>query len=490
MNFCNNNRVALLGLASALTLVPVVLAGVNVSTGVTVPSLNALDQAMINYMNANGVEGGALAVSNNGCIVYQRGFGWDILPNIPIPENMPMRLASVEKPLAAAVIQDMIANNEIAASDLIFDINGSGGLLPGNMYYPYDGLGDARLADITVMDLLQHRGGFGICQMTLGDPQFAVLEIADELGVASPPGRANMVRYMMSQPLAYTPGTMTCSDAPGNCGDTPSCASGGCYCGVSYSNFGYMLLGLVVEHATGFRVDYNVRSRLLTPDLWVPETEVYRGLGPYNQVAQREPTYLDDQTVTNVYDPGGDDVTRPYGGWDHYAFQGHGNMVASAAPLLKFLDTYIVVGANIGALRGTLSGGAGWSMHTGGMAGTSTAALQRGDGINIVVLMSTRPDDDDAGDAASQVDTAINVLLADPTFTWPTWCLDGFWVNFNQSASGYGGFSDPFVDMNAMVNSCTDGSKVHFQVGSTSWTGTVSTKMLWDAPWGTVTIGE
>ena len=74
---------------------------------------------------------------------------------------------------------------------------------------------------------------------------------------------------------------------------------------------------------------------------------------------------------------------------------------------------------------------------------------------------------------------------------WPTTCVDGKWVNFSSRTSGFGGFSDPFNNMNSALAQTTDGTKLHFQVGSSGyWSGTIDKKMLLDCPWGTVVIGE
>lgn len=454
-----------------LTPMSAASAGGIIKTGVTVPQLTALDDLMVDFMNEYAISGGVLALSRNGCIIYQRGFGTDaryIVSVRPMSEITPMRIASVEKPLCAAVVRNMAAGGWFELDDFIFDLGQpEGGLLN---IQPYDGLGDSRLRDITVLDLLQHVGGWDIEEMTWCDsdvrcdPQFKAIHIAEEMEISSPPGRVNTVRYMLSQSLTYTPGTQ-----------------------YAYSNFGFMVLGLLIENLTG-PVDQNVRTRILTSDMWIPGSEIYKGRTFYGQQPAREPRYISRDLVTNVFNPDGDDVARPYGGWDHESFQGHGNLVCSAAPLLKFLDRYRIIGGNIGMPIQLYSGGD--LGHAGAIEGTSTMAHQRSDGINIVVLINDREDSGEPHHGIDLTNRVNNLIDSGGITNWPTKCVDGMWVNFTAHNPGFGGFSDPFDDMDEVVDSVWDGTKLHFQPGTSgTWSGVLDKKMLLDAPYGNVTIG-
>ncbi len=459
-------------------------------SGIPVPELSLFDDAMISVMEDYDMQAGVLAISKDGCVVYQRGFGSDAesIDLVAIPENMPMRLASVEKPLTAAVIRDIIANDFLLLNlnDFVFDLgqSGGGGILPAETYYPYNGhLGDARLANITVSNLLLHQGGWDISVLGY-DPQYSCIMIADAMNISSPPGRINTVRYMMSQPLQYMPGTQPCNrDSVDNCQLMPP----GCYCGFQYSNFGYMLLGLIIEEVTGENVAAQVRRRILTPDMWIPATEVFTGRTFYEDTDPREPYYIHSGMWSNVFDPTGDLVPAPYGGWDQWALQGHGNLVSSAVPLLKFLDNYVVSGNNIGIPLITALTDTNWSAHGGGMAGTSTVALQHGGNINIVVLFNERNDDA----LGALVDMLLDLIdgWGYPQ-NWPTFCVDGFWLDFNATVSGFGGYDGPFHTMETALASTADGTKLRIKPGTSNWTGKISKKMLIDAPFGTVIIGK
>ena len=451
-----------------------VLAGALPVSGVPVPELAVFDQEMQDFMSQYDLTAGILAVSRDECVVYQRGFGWRRTSPVyvPLPENTPMRIASVEKPLTAATVRKLVGLGYFNLADRVFDLGQPGGGILN--LDPWPSLGDSRLADITVEHLLLHRGGWDIGVMGY-DPQAEAIAIALAMGIPSPPGRINTARYMLGQPLQYTPGTPPC-DANG---DPP-----GCYDGYQYSNFGYMLLGLIVEQeAGGLHVD-RVRQHVLTPDLWVQASEVFRGRTFMADQSPREPIYATDRTAPNVFDPTGPWVNEAYGGWDHESLAGHGNVVVSAAPLLAYLQRYVVIGESIGM---PLTGAPGNGGHAGLLTGTSTVATQLSDGTCIVVLFTKRHWGDDPHYAGAMGNIIVGLL---DTVTWPTSCVDGSWVDFNASFSGYGGHNDPFHTMSAALAATSAGVKLRLKPGTSSWTGSLAARMRMDAPFGMATIGQ
>lgn len=427
--------------------------------GQPVPELQAFDDTMQLYMSAKNIPAGVLGVMRQGRVVYLRGFG--------VPENTPMRLASVEKPITAAAVRMLANQGALALTDPAFDLNGNGGILN---IAPWMGtLGDSDLVDVTVQDLIDHRGGWD-SEETGFDPQFETDTIGTLMGLGQPANRQQVVSFMLAQQLQHTPGTEW-----------------------AYSNFGFMVLGLIVEARSGQNLQDYVRSTVLTPTIWVPATEIFRGQTFLGSVSPREPFYLSNKGIcTNIFDPNGPGVWCPYGSWSHHiAFQGHGNLVASAAPVLEYLDRFVVwggqgVNTNLGApLSGNPSGGA----HTGRIDGTSTIASQGSgpDPVHIVVLFdkTAGQDPDYAADVAGQIRQTI---LAGG-FTWPTDSVDGFYVDSGTSAAGFGGYSDPFGSMSAAIQNTQDGSKLHLKPGVHAWSGTLAHKALLDAPFGGAVVG-
>lgn len=437
------------------------------ASGVPVPELSVFDNVMQAYMDGNGINAGVLAVSVDGVVVYQRGFG------VGIPENMPMRIASVEKPIVAAAAVKLMNEGVLNMNDTVFNVNGSGGILP---HQPYDGRFASEttdwLASITVGDLLNHQGGWDRC-LPFGDPQFQTLGIANALGIDPPADRDDIISFMLSRPVDFQPGTNMCTPDP----DINCC----------YSNFGYMVLGRVIEEVTGMGLIDYIRAEVLTPAIWVPNQEIVLGRTFYDDQDPREPTYqCSGCDCTNVFDPRGETVPCPYGGWHHEAFLGHGNLVTSVGPLLAYMNNYqIGVGGAAGATLPSGSfGNAG--NHAGRVDGTSTMAWQRGDGVNCVVFF-TRGDADYAVEISSLIDDIIDTQ----NFDWPTMAVDGFWVDFNASSDPIevGGFHHPFQTMEQALN-VGSGAKVRLKPGSSNWTGVIDHPVRLDAPFGVATIGQ
>ena len=470
-------------------------------TGVHLSELEIFDNLMQSFMFDNELEGGILAISKNGCVVYQRGFGYAYNGVDPLPENTPMRLASVEKPHTAAMIRHLVADGDINLGDFVFDVGqplrvGQRALLdasaPGSPYYPYDGsYGDEPfLSVVTVENLLDHRGGGGI---ETGPDVFGILYdigIATETYPTSPPAREDIVRYMMSQPMQFDPSNpVACDRDPvdNSCLKTPP----PCYC-KPYCNYCYMLLSLIIEQETGEQHTEMIRRRVLTPEIWVPSTEIIFGKDFRDDQNQREPKYIENGgNCTNLLDPDNiylpyDDATVscPYGGLLMEVKTGEGNLVGSAAPLLIYMDNY-------DAPSGVPITSAQDGSKNGSISGTSTMIRQWSDGFNIVALFNERSPD--LHFARTIVADTMD-LVDSPEASGIDWeslqCIDGFWVDFSRRSSGFGGHNDPFNTMDATLGAITDGTKLRIKPGTSNWSGTISTRTLIDAPFGTVIIGQ
>jgi CubicO group peptidase (beta-lactamase class C family) len=418
--------------------------------GYPVPSLVAFDELMQAYMAQHSIDSGILAVSKDGVIIYQRGFGVDT------PENTPMRLASLEKRFTQRAIQHLASEGLIEMTDQVFDLSECpGGILS---HIPWKGLGDTRLCDITIQDIIDHRGGWDRDTASIGDPQGKTLQIAQEMGITPPAGRDAIIQYMLSEPLQFDPGTNGCQD-----GKNPT------FC---YSNFGYMVLGRVIEVVTGMdHLDF-IRTHIVTPRHWMPNQEIIFGRTFAADQSPREPLYqCTNCNSTNVFDPDGASVPRPYGGWHHEAFLGHGNIVAGAAPVLTLMHQY------------------NSNNHSGAIDGTSTMMYRRADGFRIVVLFAKRRTIEP--DYAPEMASAISGLISDGGLIWPDFAVDGFWVDFHAAPAPIevGGYHHPLRTMPQALN-VGAGAKLRLKPGNSNWTGTISHRVLIDAPLGHAIIGQ
>jgi N-acyl-D-amino-acid deacylase len=207
-------------------------------TGTPVPALSSLDGVMQQALARYSVKGGAIAVVKDGHLVFARGYGWaDSEAQLPVQPDSLFRWASTSKTLTATAVMRLAENGELNLDTPIFEILGQ--------YSPYNGkLGDSRLASVTVRQVLHHVGGWD--RMISGDPVTGdlTLDISSSTRSSFPPSRDAVIRYMLAQRLDFEPGSR-----------------------FAYSNFGYMLLGRVIEKISGEPYADCVRSILATMGL-------------------------------------------------------------------------------------------------------------------------------------------------------------------------------------------------------------------------------
>lgn len=242
-------------------------AGCSQITGKPVPELSAFDDEMEQYMSDNNITAGVLAVSRNGVIIYQRGFGKNYWGQ-PLPENTPMRIASVEKPLTAAAIRHLANLDALNLQDNVFDLGQANGGILNYKKLPNHPSIDSDVQNITVQHLLDHTSGWHESIDPLSGGHFTVAKAA---GVCSPPRRDNIARYMLGQEVN---------------GPLPA--------PFSYLNTGYMLLGLIIEKKSRMSHLNYLQQTLITPDLWVPKTELIFGYSYRKYQNPREPRYDDN----------------------------------------------------------------------------------------------------------------------------------------------------------------------------------------------------
>ncbi len=378
-------------------------------TGLYVPQLAKFDTAMLNLMSAYNVPGGQLAITYHGRLVYNRGFG---LANTSTQDsvypNSIFRVASVSKTFTGVACLQLFENGLLNLDAKAF---GPNGILNDAMY---SNILDPRYTDITVRMLLQHSGGWN--RAISGDPMFDAYNIATVMGVASPPSPQVVIQYMLSHKmLDFNPGTQ-----------------------YQYSNFGYCVLGRIIEKITGQTYDDYVTTNILTP---LGISDMHLG---YNMLANQLPNEV------NYYDyPGAPYansiynnstlVPWPYGGFNIEFMDSHGGWVASCSDLLRFvcgidrfntrpdilstatIDTLIKPSAN----NANYACGLGVNMynnwwHNGSLPGTTSEYVRNGNAqINWAILLNTR---DAAGNINSAVDNLVwNVL---PSInSWPSFDL-------------------------------------------------------------------
>lgn len=164
--------------------------------------------------------GGQLAIAKDGRLVFDRAYGYaDVESKEAVETTSLFRISSVSKPITTAAVLTLVDRGHLRLEDQVLQIL-------KDFAPPPNATIDPRLYDITVRDLLQHAGGWDAAK------SFAPLELpwsrmaSGTLGAEDPPGCSTIFQYMLSIPLDFDPGTRT-----------------------AYSNFGYCVLGLVIEAA-------------------------------------------------------------------------------------------------------------------------------------------------------------------------------------------------------------------------------------------------
>jgi N-acyl-D-amino-acid deacylase len=269
-------------------------------TGEAEPKLEAIDKLMIDYLADQGAPGAAVAIAKDGRLVYARGFGYaDTERKLPIQPTSLFRLASVSKTFTVAAICHLIEAGKLKADDKVFDV----------LQLKDSSRIDGRWKHITVNHLIAHAGGFDREQS--GDPMFKSIEIAKALKISPPPKPDQIIKYMLTQAIENEPGTK-----------------------IVYSNFGYCVLGRVIEKVGGKPYDKYIIDELLKP-VGIQDMQ----LGKTLTGAKGEVHYYDaaEPTGSSVFAGNiGRSVPSPYGAWCLESMDSHGGWIASAIDLVRF----------------------------------------------------------------------------------------------------------------------------------------------------------
>src|SRR5262249_16949934 len=151
------------------------------------------------------------------------------------------------------------------------------------------------------------------------DPMFRSVEIAKSLGKDHPATSQEVIQYMLGQPLQFDPGAKSV-----------------------YSNFGYCILGRVIEKVTGKSyLDY-LRSDVLAPK---GIRGITRGHSLPKLRSPKEPAYLDPGRGRNVFNlKAVENVPAPDGSFYLEAMDAHGGLIASARDVVRVLDQWWIDG--------------------------------------------------------------------------------------------------------------------------------------------------
>jgi len=355
-------------------------------SGDEVPQLKGFDVGVTAFMKKWNVPGGQVAVCKDGRLVYSRGFGYgDLNGKEPVNTKNMFRIASVSKPITGVAIMKLVEEKKLSLDDKAFRILDDLTPLPGKTV-------DPRLYDITIRMLLEHVAGWTI---DAGDRQIKFLRIgADAFGLPRPADQKTIIRYAIGDTLDFTPGTK-----------------------YSYSNFGYNILGRIIEKITGKTYERYVQEDILKTagitDMQIAKTKLSQRLPNevmYKGLPEMEPVWsvLDDDQMQ---------VTYPYGG-DFYieVMDAHGGWLSNAEDLMKFVTSVdtktkrphilkdetvklMLAEPLVKSLSPDEYYAKGWDYqastdswwHAGALFGTSSFIFRFGDGVSVALVFNYLP---------------------------------------------------------------------------------------------------
>ncbi|MBL7787282.1 MAG: serine hydrolase [Chitinophagales bacterium] len=357
-------------------------------SGFSATDMQNIDQAVQTYMAENNIPGLSFAITKNGKLVLAKGYGnADQSTSELVSPKDRFRIASVSKPITSVAIMKLIEQypTKININSKVF---GTGALL-GTTYGNSTAYTD-NLKNITVKHLLEHTQGAwdNDGDDGVGDPMFMNMSLTQ------------------AELISWTLNNQSFERAPGE--DS------------QYSNFGYCLLGRIIEKVSGKTYEQYVQQNVLSP-MGISQIEIGG-----NKLANRKPNEV-------VYYPTSD----AYASYMNVErMDSHGGWIATPIDLVKFMvnvDGFTTVPDDISTTSfntmitpwETGAGYAkGWGIsgnnfgHNGAMSGTIAQLERRGDGYCFAVVVNTWPSSTDkyAGKMKQLLNNMINNVVAWPAY--------------------------------------------------------------------------
>ncbi len=320
-------------------------------TGDANPTYAGLDIAILAFLDTIDATACTVAVSHEGKLLYSRGYGWqDKKKATPVKPDALFRIASVTKAFTNAAIREAVRAGRLKLDDAAFE-----------RIAPQPKPTDPRMMAITIRQLLEHEGGWDATATF--DPLFRQREIGKELKIDDRPAvPRDAVRYMLARELQFDPGAKSV-----------------------YSNFGYLVLGRVLEAVEKKNSYFEcLESLVLKP----------AGIADVKPILKRR-------------DPR--EVWYPANDLPFELLDSAGGLIATAPAVDKFLQAHWVTGTR---RKPEVSHSI---VYFGSIPGTTSMANQRADGLNVTVLVNARRDEHFDADNAmlkSAVDDELDKVAA------------------------------------------------------------------------------
>ncbi len=331
------------------------------------------DATVDKFLNRWDIKGASVAVMKDNRLIYAKGYGYANQEEEKIVTNKSLfRIASASKLVTAVGIMKLKDEGTLSLDEKIFGNNG--------ILSEYQEMKDPTHLEVTVADLLNHHGGWSWRD---GDFMFQSLKIKRIMELAGPPTADDIIEFVLAhRRLRYKPGTQ-----------------------YAYSNFGYMLLGKIIEAKTGLSYEEYINTYIMEPN-GIYGTRIagnYElGRRPFEVSYYNYPTAYQHMSFDGSYEA----VDKPYGGSDITTLGAAGGWIANASQMVKLVSLIdpknphynILTKESIIEMTGSErdtdafgwkgSKGENW-WRTGTLAGTSCFIYRKENGYTYAVLLNS-----------------------------------------------------------------------------------------------------
>lgn len=342
-------------------------------------SIPQVDTVVARFMKKYDVPGMSIAIAKDGKLVYAKGYGYaNTTTGEKVTPSHLFRIASVSKPITAVAVLQLVETGQLSLDAKVF---GDGGVL-GNEYGMLPA--NSNIKNITVHQLLQHTSGGWTNDShdpMFTDPSFSHAQV--------------IKNTLQNEALVNEPGKA-----------------------YAYSNFGYCVLGRIIEKITGMRYEAYIKKNILSK----------AGINTMQVGGNR----LSDKKPNEVvyYGQGNQDPYR----YNITRMDSHGGWIATATDLLRFVfiaDGFatvpdILTAATIKTMTTTSSANeryaCGWLVntannwwHNGSLPGTASELVRANNGFSWAILANTRSAD---ANFSADMDRMIWYAVRDITVHW------------------------------------------------------------------------
>ena len=334
-----------------------------------------MERYLRKWMARNAIRGISIAIMKDQKLIYCKGIGWaDKEKEIPVEAGNIFRIASASKLITAIGIMKLVDEGKLSLKDKVF---GPEGILP-----QFTELGDKRIKDITVRQLLDHTSGFS---RRKGDPMFRTADIIKWEQLESTPTPDQLIDFQLRMNLRDKPGKNP-----------------------QYSNIGYLVLSRVIEQVSGQDYETYLKEHVLIP---AGCYDMHLAHNYYEERYPNEVKYYGNSSKDKIesFDGSGEMKLREYGGNNIRGLMGAGAWVASAAEMMRLVASVdgkpnvpdVLSKKSVKEMRRIRSKkdfALGWARYhskekalvrTGTMSGTSAFIELRDKGLSFVIITNT-----------------------------------------------------------------------------------------------------